>query len=81
MIRERCATTGKLKFATVNEAYGIVRSINKQNARRDSRRGRDSGPGATLTAFRCVFCGAYHVGHYRPKPKKRVKMRYDFIDE
>ena len=78
MIAERCVTTGKLKFATVNEAFGIVRAIYKQNARRDSRKGQGGG---SLNAFRCPFCGAYHIGHLRMKRKKRVKMRSDLIDD
>ena len=51
-IRRR-ACTGKTRHASAAAAYGCLRSM---------IRGQRAEPGS-LNAYRCNFCGGYHVGH------------------
>lgn len=61
--------TGKIGYASAVAAHKAVAAMPRNKSR--SERAATAGwqPGKS-SAYRCEFCGQYHIGHATPKPKK-----------
>lgn len=75
---ERCETTGKLIYITRAKAERRLRALAKDKFARDNL---GNYAGGKMNAYRCKFCEHFHIGHFQVKQTKRVKIRFEPIDE
>jgi hypothetical protein len=56
----RCKVTGKIRFATEEDARVAAKRIRKKF-------------GSKLHQYQCQYCGTFHNGHNRPTHKRRAQ--------
>jgi len=59
--------TGKIGYASPQEAARVVRSLSRRKGARGQRL-----PSGKLVHYRCHMCGRWHVGHELPRSQARA---------
>lgn len=76
----RCPQTDKVAHVSRGAAHATIQAINRERQGKDAKARHWKGH-CVLVVYRCRFCGNWHIGNTRQKPKKRAKIRFDLTDE
>lgn len=74
------ACRGKFRFRSMREARKVAQAMNRKRKRPRGHAGSGQRGASPIEAFRCAFCGFFHVGSngskmHNVRPVKQARKR------